>query len=227
MEYESDEKIFMPMVTPCSISIYASSGSGKTFLLCQMLKYKEQIFDKKIHKILFCYSSDQPIYHELKSDLQDQITFYQGLPNKEMIEDFTKNRDNNILVLDDLASSNPDSKTLCELYTIHSHHKNMSIICLFQSIFQKGSLSKLLSLNSHYQILFNFKRDKTTARILGSQILPGQLRYFMESYKLAVEGKTYGYLLIDNHPKSDSKYMLRSNIIPPNFVLIYLPSNTS
>jgi hypothetical protein len=105
------------------------------------------------------------------------------------------------------------SQVILDLFCQFSHHLNITVLFLSQNIFHTGRCSRSLNLNSHYYILFKNKRDVNQIKTLGRQLFPHKGDILLESYLDATK-KPYGYLLLDLHPRSDERYMLRSQIFP-------------
>ena len=118
-----------------------------------------------------------------------------------------------MVVFDDMLKYIVNDINIQDYVTVSSHHNNMSIILLSQNIFAQGQTARTISLNCHYIVLFNNKRDVSQVSRLGSQIMPGNVRYFVDSYEKATAVK-YGYLLIDFSPHTEKKYQLRTRIFP-------------
>lgn len=51
----------------------------------------------------------------------NHITFYQGIPDKEILEQFTRDYGNIILVLDDVMAQGMNNEDLMNLFTTYSH----------------------------------------------------------------------------------------------------------
>ena len=128
-----------------------------------------------------------------------------------------------VLVLDDLMQRAVKDPDIADLFCQFSHHLNFSTIFVAQNLFADGM--RCLSLNTHYFILLKNSRGVLQVQTLGKQILPGQLPYFMDAYRKATEPK-YEYLLIDLSPHTDPKYKLRTNILPDQLTIVYLPEHT-
>jgi len=80
---------------PFTCIMTGASQSGKTRLFFEIL-LKENIFDKKPDRIIYCYSEYQPIFTQYKELLN--IEFHEGMIDMESI-----NKDNiNLIVYDDL-----------------------------------------------------------------------------------------------------------------------------
>jgi hypothetical protein len=124
------------------------------------------------------------------------------------------------LILDDLANE-IKSEFLDILYTRGSHHWNVSIILVTQNLFDKNI--KVARINSHFLILMKSPQSLLQIKTLGSQLFPGKINYFMESYHDAIEKNSFGYLLINMQPNTSSELRLTTNIFPNDKTVIYLP----
>ena len=89
---------------------------------------------------------------------------------------------NGILVLDDLMGEAVKDQNIVNMFTVGSHHKNISVLFLMQNIFQKGSHSRTISINSQYMVLFKNARDQTQIRTLAMQIFPTDWKNFLKYY---------------------------------------------
>ena len=90
-----------------------------------------------------CYNEWQDKYEILKY-MERPIEFVQGTVN---INDFD-NSINNLIILDDLMSKCKESSDILDLFTIKSHHRNISVFLVTQNIFIKGKWTRDLNLNS-------------------------------------------------------------------------------
>jgi Cdc6-like AAA superfamily ATPase len=69
--------------------------------------------------------------------------FYEGLINIDTFD----SKKNNLLVIDDLMHLSKDNDEIYKLFTIHSHHRNISVFLVSQNIFSKGKFAREISLN--------------------------------------------------------------------------------
>lgn len=189
--------------SPTNIICAGATGSGKTFLLFEILKYRQELFTKDIDEIIYCYGIYQPIFNRYT----EMITFHKGLIPQEDLKVDGKHR---LLIIDDLMHE--IDRSVSELFTKGSHHMNLTVLFITQNIFHKNVHMRDISLNAHYLLLFKHKRDVSQIIRLASQICPGQSKEFMKIYKEAVE-EAYGYLAIDLHPASKS-VALHRHILP-------------
>ena len=182
-----------------SMLVVAPSQCGKTYFVEQLLtrscvKYPS----KKPRRIYWFYNHWQPRYASLQSTLGNKIQFTQGLPT--LSEEYPKFK--NVLVFVDLMSHATESPVLSKLFT-QGRHRNASVILLLQNIFPKGKFNTDISRNAQYMVLFRSPSDRKQIDILAERILAKDRPNFMEVYAKETE-KRYGYLLIDNQPKTTS-----------------------
>lgn len=82
------------------------------------------------------------------------LSFYQGIPDKEILEQFTRDYVNIILVRDDVMAQGMNNEDLMNLFTTYSHHMGITVLFLLQNIFPPGKCMRTVSLNAHYIIFF-------------------------------------------------------------------------
>lgn len=100
-----------------------------------------------------------------------------------------------LIVLDDLMTS-AYTKTVCELFTKGSHHRNLSVILITQNLFHQGKYCRDISLNCKYLVLFKNPRDKSQIYPLARQVFPENPSSFVKVYKDAT-ANAFGYLFLD------------------------------
>ena len=94
-----------------------------------------------------------------------------------------------------------------------------------QNVFANGQYFRIISLDNEYFLLFKQNRDQSQMLALAKQAFPGQVSYFMDSYKKATQNP-FGYLLIDLDPKT-FRYKLITNIIPGQLMSVFLPETVA
>jgi hypothetical protein len=203
--------MYIPFATPTSILLAGPTMSGKTTFVSKLLDNASKMFSQPPSKIMYCYISWQPALEKLKG--LPHVTLHEGLPDRSLITEYGLEKGHKVLILDDMMKHIVNDVNIQDYVTISSHHNNMTIILLTQNIFAQGQTARTISLNCHYIVLFNNKRDLSQISRLGSQIMPRKGAFFMDSYEKATSEK-YGYLLIDFSPHSEKKYQLRTRIFP-------------
>jgi GTPase SAR1 family protein len=111
---------------PATCIVAGASGSGKTSFIFELLKNVQFMFKKIPKKIIYCYSTYQSLYDEMKKMVKD-ITFFEGLPSKDDMDVWSFEEGFKILVIDDLAQKASESVDIVNLFTIYSHHHNFSV----------------------------------------------------------------------------------------------------
>ena len=212
--------------SPCTITLVASSNSGKTTFVKRLLQHADGMFTEPITKILYCYGSKwQDIFDDM-SRIFPKLSFKEGLPADDDLTELTggESRAHTCLVLDDLSSQIYTNKDLEKLWTADSHHKRMTIIHLTHNLFPKSPSGRIISLNTKYFIIFRNHRDALQIKHFARQVYPNKVGFFMASYHKAVEDQ-WGYLVVDLHGRSNEKYRLRTKIFPNEDMLIFQPNH--
>ena len=106
---------------------------------------------------------------------------YECPPNVELTEgfpdhlnDMVRGHDHSLVVLDDLMSQCSNDQRVADLFTRGSHHRGISVLYLMQNLFPPGKLSRTISLNSHYFVIFRNPRDSLGISTLAKQMFPGR-----------------------------------------------------
>ena len=211
----------IPFQFPSTIGVFGPSQVGKSTFVIKLLKNADVMFTKKPQKVMFCYSSWQDGHRELQD--MPYVTLHEGIPSRTTMEEFTYDRQPTLLVLDDLMAKMIKDLDVQHYVTVMSHHNNIAILLIMQSIFPQGKCARTISLNCHYMVLFNNRRDLNQIQVLARQIMPQRVAFFVDSYKKAV-AIPYSYLVVDIYPNSDPRFELRSRIFPQDEPLIVYQS---
>jgi hypothetical protein len=188
--------------------VVGTSGCGKTALVSKILLNSEILFDKKVDRIVFCYSVWQQAY-ELFKLLPIHVEFVVGL-NENF--NFSPNK-TNILIIDDLFASAKDSSSIQNLFAVESHHKNISVFLIAHNVFTKGIYSRDLSLNSSNLILFRNPRDSIQINVLARQIFPNKSKAFLEIFEDATKDVPHGYIFLDFKQSTRMRMRIQTNIV--------------
>ena len=73
-----------------------------------------------------------------------------------------------------------------------SHHGNITVVYIVENVFDKGKVHRIISLNSHYMVLFKNPRDEGQMRSLAQQVFPTKFKFFIDSFREATK-KDHGY----------------------------------
>ena len=209
-----DQEIFKH---PFTCTIAGPTQSGKTWLIKKILQFNNSIFDIPPQNIIYCYSTWQKNFENF-GDILPKVIFKQGLPDIDEIDP----SQNNLIILDELMKECEEDVSIQKLFTIDSHHKNISVFFITQNIFSKGKFTRTLNLNSHYLVLFNNPRDKLQISTLARQMFPGKSSFFIEAYEDA-SSKPHGYLMIDLKQTTENRNRIQTGITPDEQRIIYTP----
>ena len=202
----------MKLQHPFTCIVSGPSGCGKSSLVKAIIHH--EVIEPRPDKILWLYAEDQPLYKTMKN-----VEFIQGIP--EDLETRFQRRHNNVLVLDDLMTQCHSDQRLTRLFSVGSHHKNLSIIFIIHNLFHYGKEMRTVSLNSHYIILFKNPRDRLQISTLARQMYPGQSQFLVEAFQDATQ-EAYGYLIIDLKPTTSDKLRIRTGMLPSDRQLVYV-----
>ena len=217
--YETEA--LLPFSSPTSILVSGATQSGKTFFTKRLLSCADKMFTIPPSSIIYAYTEYQPMFDEMIDSIP-KLRFHCGLPSREEIEQYSEGNGHTILVLDDMFLKIGRSEDCVHLFTVTSHHRNISVIYLTQSLYPPGKYSRTISLNCLNVILFKNFRDTRQIISFGSQILPGNLPFFKSAYESATR-VNYGYIHICLEPNQVREYQLRTNIFPGEEIIVYQP----
>jgi len=113
-------------------------------------------------------------------------------------------------------------RSMADLFTRGSHHRNVSVVFLVQNLFHKNKYIRMISLNAHYMVLFKNPRDASQFASLARQMYPNRWAFVVEAYKDATR-RPFSYLFVDLRPEQDEDLRLRTNTFPGDTQYIYVP----
>ena len=196
---------------PFSMLVVGPTQSGKTDFVEQMLENPLIDFptDKEV-RITWFYNQWQPRYDILEWELGSQIEFQHGLPDwSESLQELDPEI-HHILVFDDLMNQAVNSPILSRLFT-QGRHCNASVILLMQNMFPKGKYNTDISRNAQYLVLFRSPSDRKQINTIVDRIFAEDRFKFMQIYSKATS-IPYGYVLIDNHPRTDPENQVVTDV---------------
>lgn len=186
------------------------TGCGKSTLVRSLIKYKSDMIDPVPEHIVWFYGEWQTMYETIPD-----VEFVEGLPNLNTLD----GKKRTLVIIDDLM--NETDKTVTNLFTKGSHHRNLSVLHLVQNVFNQNKHTRTISLNAHYLIIFKNPRDASQITHLGKQMYPGHVQFLQEVFVDATL-KAYGYLLIDLKQDTPEHFRLRTNIMPNQIQYVYM-----
>lgn len=207
--------MFHQFIHPFSMIVSGPSGSGKSTFITSLIENLDDMVDKTVQKILWCYAEKAAI----PAILNENITFYKGIP------DIIENLDNvpMLIILDDLMNEVYNTQ-ISELFTKGSHHRNISVILVTQNLFHQGKHNRDISLNTKYIVAFKNPRDQLQFQYLARQIYPENAKDLLRVYK-EVTSEPHNYLLIDLTQEINDELRFRTNIFDKEKCIVYCKIN--
>lgn len=197
---------------PFTCIVSGMTGCGKSYFVKHLLQQLNDMVEPKPQRLIWLYGQDQALYHTMRHELP-HIEFYKGIPAELDQDDYFDISIPNMVIIDDLMSDCKNDERLTKLFTIGSHHKNLSVIFIVQNLFLQGREMRNISLNTHYFVIFKNPRDNKQIGVLARQIYPTKSKFLVEAFDDATS-MPYGYLFLDLKPVTEECYRIRSNILP-------------
>lgn len=200
---------------PCTGLIVGGTGSGKTYLVKQLIEHREDMFDVTFTDIIYYYTEWQCLFDDLATS--HHVEFRQELP---LLQDHPRGSPKLLIVDDFLSELKNHQKEFLEFYIKGSHHRNLSVFFLSQSLFPDGL--RQISLNTHYILLFKTSRDLAQIRTFCMQVNPQHWRALLEAYEDATQ-QGHTYILFDFKPNQLDHLRIRTKILPHESPVVYIP----
>jgi len=194
---------------PFRMIVAGSSGSGKTYVVKQMLEHMDEVFGHTFDKIKYCFKAPDPLIYEVTANLP-QIEPCDGIPLDYIANPgaYKGPEEHVLLILDDLIHAASKSAAVDQLFAVNARHWNISVILITQNIYIKSPFMVNISLNTTHMIVTENKRNPSQFHILAQQLEPALWRQLVEAHARAMAMRRFGYLVIDldKHTPAKLKY---------------------
>jgi len=205
-----------------SLIICGPTSCGKTELVYEIIRRKDELFKENILETVYIYGVWQPGYDTIKKTIPN-ITFISVHDDYEQLLDPNKQQ---LCILDDVLvelSSNQDfSNSVTELFVHRNHHEQLFVCLLLQNLYIRNA--RTISLNCGGICLFKNYRDRSSINYLNSQVMPNKKQFLFESLEDATHNIPYGFLYIDfSHKHADDDLRIRNFLWPHGDMKIYIP----
>ena len=200
---------------PSTISITGPTQSGKTYFAVKLLEQK--IISPFPTRIVYVYKDWQKCYDYLKK-VYPHTEFTHGYSD-DLYDKFDP-EEKNLLVIDDQMEAAGKSDTLAPLFTVGSHHRNLSIIYIAQNQYDKGKSTRAVGLNTHYNVLFRNNADLSQTYMLFRRRGPRMYNWLCKAFEDATS-KPHGYLVLDNRQETPTNLRVRTGILKDEQSVIY------
>jgi hypothetical protein len=208
---------------PFRAQLVGSTSSGKTYFTTKLLKHREALLSENLDTVSVFYTAEQSHYNKMQEYVPN-ITFYKGIP--ENLDKIIENLDctkHHLFIFDDLMSSLFYKKVMLDLFISASHHKNISVLLIIQSLHLRTQLSRTIGLQTDVFIFFNNWRDKLDIKLFSKQVHPEKPGFILDSYIKALTFREYGYLVVNlQHKIKNSNFRVVTGIFPEENLRIFL-----
>ena len=187
------------------------TACGKSTWVKNLITYQKDMIDPVPEQVIWFYGEWQPLYNTLSG----MVEFREGLADLTTLK--TKKR--TLVIIDDLMTET--DKSVSNLFTKRSHHRNLSVLHLVQNVFDKNKHTRTISLNAHYLVIFKNPRDASQITHLAKQMYSGHVQFLQEVFADATS-EAYGYLLIDLKQETPEHLRLRTKIMPNETQYVYM-----
>jgi len=200
-----------------------TSGSGKSSFCIRFLHNLDALCTERNFDggVIWCYSEKTAVPNQQLAVLKKKkkILYNEGVP-----ADFENAHGRSCLIILDDLLNDAYSKEVCDLFTKDSHHRNISVILITQSLFHQGSYPRNISLNAKYLVLLKNVRDKNQSMFLAYQVYPENRTSLYKPYLKSTQ-RYYRYLILDLSQDTNDRLRFRTNIFPtdPPPPIFYAP----
>ena len=213
------QKVYDPrLVCPYSLLLCEPTVCGKTTWIIESLKHHEELCTNTPKKLIWIYGVKQPDLFETikKIWFPRQCEFVGGCPENLLTRlDQTSDR-GSLCIFNDVMNEVSSNSMISKLFTHGRSHLGCSLVLMLQNIFQKGTQSRTISINTPYQVLFRNPRDSLQISILARQLCPRNSKDFLEIYKRATQ-RPYGYLFCCFTQSCPDEIRYRTNVLPNEY----------
>jgi len=116
---------------------------------------------------------------------------------------------------------NETNRSVTDLFTKGSRHRDLSVVYIVQNLFNNGKEHRTISLNGHYIVEFKNPRDASQIVHLAKQVYLGKVKAVQEAFKDATS-TPFGYLLLDFKQCTPDKLRLRTKVFPDETTVVYV-----
>ncbi len=214
---------FTKITSPSRLVISGPTMSGKSSFALKLIKYQKDVYSHTFERIVYCLPQAFIHLHDdfikkLKEAF-NKIEICEGLPDVEELYLTSDKNSHKLLILDDMMTQVFASGKMLELITSTSHHCNISVVIICQSLFLPAKHRLTLIRNCSEKVIFHDKVDQNQLQILSRHIFPSKPNFLRDCFNILFDinvSKHLRYLLIDASMLSElpPNAIVRTNIFP-------------
>ncbi len=214
---------FAKIVCPSRLVIAGPTMSGKSTFALNLIKHRNIVYSHPFSRILYAFPEGSlHLHQEFLKELRESspsIEIVEGIPDMEEFHLAADKSSHKLLILDDLMLKAFVSAHLLELITRTSHHSNISVVLITQSMFLPAKHRLTLIRNCSEKVIFHDKIDQMQLSIISRQIFPSKPSFLRECFDFIykhTQKSDLKYVLLDASPLSDVPYnaIARTFIFP-------------
>ncbi len=214
---------FAKIHCPSRMVIAGPSMIGKSRFASKLIEYRSSVYNESFDRILYALpESSIHLHQEFIQKLRTICHFIEiveGVPDVESLNLSADRNSHKLLIIDDLMQEVFTSKKILDLVTSTSHHSNISVVIICQSIFLPAKHRLTLIRNCSEKVIFHDKVDQNQLAVLSRHISPGKPNLLKECFDFIyniTSKEDLKYILIDASPLSQLPYnaCIRTFIFP-------------
>jgi len=206
----------LPFQHSFSMILAGPSRAGKSVWIKRLIENVNVMIQPTPERIIYCYSEWQALFNSYTD-----VEFHRGIINIDQLNKSVRN----LVIVDDLISEL--NQNLENIFTKHSHHRNLSIIFITQNLFLNNQHLRTMSRNSSYLVLFKNPRDVNQINYLARQMFPAKHGNFVSEAFTDATSIPYGYMLLDYRQETNDILRVRTGVFPQEKSYIYIPKKIS
>ncbi len=208
---------------PSRLVIAGPTMSGKSRFALNLVKFRNEVYDSKFERILYCLPASMIHLHsrfiEELREICPQIEIIEGVPDIDGLYLSTDKSSHKLILFDDLMQDVFASKKILELITTTSHHSNISVVTICQSLFFASKNRLTFIRNCSEKVIFHDKVDQNQLSILSRHLFPNKPNFLLEAFEFIYANTArpdLKYLFIDASPLSELPHncLVRTFIFP-------------
>ena len=122
------------------------------------------------------------------------------------------------MIFDNLETDIEKSSIMADCVKKNSHHMDVSIIILYQSLFPLGKRARQIRQNINMMVFFKFSMEIRSLKLrFSSFVATDRMIDFVNHIYMPWVSKEEGFVVVDKHPKQKKEIeyqCIRTNIFP-------------
>lgn len=131
--------------------VSGASGTGKSFFITQLFRFKDYIFTHQFHRIIYSHPGND--HSQVTKDTINEMRKH--VPNLEICYDvptidklgLNGATRHSLVVIDDLGLEVLESKEMKTLFNMGSRHELISLVFVTQNLYTNGKFSRDVRVN--------------------------------------------------------------------------------